>query len=304
MLSRVIEDNEMPSIVRATAINLLANQIDGQTLDLLIQSLSSREPLVQLAALEALQNTPVEMRMQLAQRFLSHPLKAFRMDAGRTLIPLRSELSERRRQDLDAAVNEYIESQRFNSDRGEGLFNLGGTLGQLGRLGDAEETFQIGLKQSPSFTPTYVNLSDLYRSQGRENEAERLLREGMELNPDDQALTAALGFSLVRANKPAEALEMLAQASQLAPEEPYYQYILGVALNSMNERERGIEILQKAHERFPGNREILIALATIHRDMGATEDALRYTHALLAISPSDGTARALLNQLDDGLVAE
>jgi len=304
MLSRVIEDNEMPAIVRATAINLLANQIDGQTLDLLIQSLSDREPLVQLAALEALQNIPVEMRMQLAQRFLSHPLKAFRMDAGRTLIPLRNELSERRRQDLDAAVNEYIESQRFNSDRGEGLFNLGGTLGQLGRLGDAEETFQIGLEQSPSFTPTYVNLSDLYRSQGRENEAERLLREGMELNPDDQALTAALGFSLVRANKPAEALEMLAQASQLAPEEPYYQYILGVALNSMNERERGIEILQKAHERFPGNREILIALATIHRDMGATEDALRYARALLAISPSDGTARALLNQLDDGLVAE
>ena len=126
----------------------------------------------------------------------------------------------------------------------------------------------------------------------------------MELNPDDQALTAALGVSLVRANKPAEALEMLAQASQLAPEAPYYQYILGVALNSMNERERGIEILQKAHERFPGNREILIALATIHRDMGATEDALRYAHALLAISPSDGTARAMLNQLDEGLVAE
>ena len=304
LLGRVIRNPEMPGIVRATALNLLANQIDSQTLNLLTQSLADDEPLVQLVALEALRNIPIEMRMQLAQRFLSHSLKVFRMDAARTLIPLRNQLSARRRQNLDAAIDEYIQSQHFNSDRGEGLFNLGSILAQLGRLGDAEEAFRVGLEQEPSFTPTYVNLSDLYRSQGREDEAEQLLREGVRLNQNDGALKTALGFSLVRTNQLTEALAMLARASELAPEAPYYQYVLGVALNSMNERERGLEILEEAHERFPGHRETLVALATIHRDGGETEDAVRYAHALLELSPSDATGRTLLDQLEGRSTSE
>ncbi len=296
-LLELINDPAAPAIVRATAVGLLSAQLDDAALDAIAQILLGEEPLVQLPALDALENIPLEVRVDLAQRFLTHPQRALRLTAARTLLPARSQLSERRQDDLDAAVEEFWAAQAFNGDRAEGLFNSGSTLVQLGRLDEAAAALETVIEREPFFTAAYINLADLRRRAGQEDEAESLLRAAIENNAQDPAGHFALGLSFVRSQQLPAALEALDRAASLAPDEPYYQYVTGVALNSTGEREAALQRLRDVHARFPGHRDTVLALATIHRDGGELDAAQIYARRLLTLSPADAAARALLDEV-------
>jgi hypothetical protein len=56
-------------------------------------------------------------------------------------------------------------------------------------------------------------------------------------------------------------------------------------------------VLEKAHQRFPGDRAILQALATMARDRGDRAKALAYAEQLVAAAPDDPNGQALLKEL-------
>ena len=84
---------------------------------------------------------------------------------------------------------------------------------------------------------------------------------------------------------------------RLAPDVPRYVYVYGVALHSFGDPARGIAVLEQARQRFPGDRAILQALATMARDRGDRAKALAYAEQLVAVAPDDGQAEALLKEL-------
>jgi predicted CXXCH cytochrome family protein len=297
LLTRVIDDREVPAIVRATAIELLARQLDDGGIAVLERVLGGDEPLVQLAALDALPSVPPALRVRLAQRFLTESPQALRIAAARGLLPVRNELSEARRADLDAALAEYVAVQRFSAERVEGLMNLGGLQAERGELDAAAASYAQALDVDAETTVAYVNLADLERQRGREAEAERWLRTGLARSPTDPALALGLGLSLVRSGRAEEALAMLRQASESGGGDPYYRYVYGVALHSSGERAAALDVLRATHERFPGHAPTLVALATMSRDAGDLERARDYAQRLLDLSPADPTARALLAEL-------
>lgn len=296
-LAELVTDPAMPSIVRATAVRLLAQQLDDDTLNTIDDALRVEEPLIQLAALDALEGLPPEARVQLAQRFLTHELRALRITAARILLPARAELSQRRSADLDIALTEYREAQLFNGDRAEGLVNWASTLVQLGQTEEAESYFQNAIDRAPIFTAAYTNLADLYRLRGDEAAARTLLQQAVANNPEDPGAHFALGLSHVRAGSPEDAFAEIETAAMLAPDIPYFQYVVGIALNSNGDQEGATEKLKQVHERFPGHRDTLLALATIHRDGGDLTEAEVYARLLLALSPSDSVAQRLLNEV-------
>ena len=59
-----------------------------------------------------------------------------------------------------------------------------------------------------------------------------------------------------------------------------------------------IEVLQRAYAQHPYDREILIALATIHRDEGRMREAIRFARELTALNPDDPNYQALLAELE------
>jgi len=298
LLRRVIEDELQPAIVRATAVSLLANQIDASTFELIQDAANSSDPLVQLAAIDATQALPLTLRVDYAQRFLTSTLKSHRIAASRSLLAARAELSSSRQRDLDAALAEYAEVQRFNSDRGEGLLNAAALAAELGQFDLAEATYRQSLEREPAFSASYVNLADLYRTAGRERDAEEVLNAGLEVNPDDAGLSLALGLSLVRSGRLEEALAQLGNAVDNDPDSPYYAYVQAIALNSTGEADRAVELLRATHERFPGHRDTLLGIATILRDAGRTDESLDYARRLVALSPSDQVARSLVAELE------
>jgi tetratricopeptide (TPR) repeat protein len=262
------------------------------------QSACDGSPLVRLAAIDALAAVPIGTRVDLVQRFLSDPAAELRMAAARVLVPARDALTEPRRRDLDAALAELTAVQEFNSDRVEGLLNLGNLQTEMRRVADAEATYERALEQHPEFAPVYVNLADVYRSSGRESDAEALLRRGIEMDPQEPSLHHALGLSLVRSNRLEDALTSLRDANELGRQEPLYAYVYGVALNSTGGTDEALAILADAHDRFPGYAPLLVVLASIHRDAGNLEAARNYVLRLLELTPSDSGVRALAAELD------
>ena len=300
-LAELVDDPAAPAIVRATALSLLSAQLDDRGFQAVEAILREDDPLVQLAALDLAGSIQPEERAALTQRFLTHPLRALRLAAAQALVDSRGQLSERRQSDLDAAMEEYWAAQRFNADRAEGLFNSGSTLARLGRLDEATTTLETVIEREPYFTAAYINLADLLRRSGQEDQAEALLHRAIANNSEDPAGHYALGLSLVRSGQLTEAMAALQEAAGLAPDEPYYQYVIGIALNSTGERESALEQLREAHARFPGYRDVLVALATIHRDGGEFEETRRYAERLLELSPADAVARALIEELNAGV---
>ncbi len=298
LLRQVAENMEQPAIVRATALSLLALQMTGTDVDLVSLAIDDADPLVKLAALEALQGIPPERRFERAQSLLTDPRLALRTAAARALLPARGQLSERRQSDLDAALAEYAQIQQFNSDRAGGLFNMGTLMTELGRAEESARLYLAAIAREPGFSAAYVNLAELYRGLGREPQAEATLREGLVVTPNDAGLHFALGLALVRADRIDEAIMALRAAVANAPDVPHYAYVLGVALNSTEQSAAAITTLRLAHTRFPAHRDTLFALTTMLRDAGEIDAAREHAQRLIALVPSDAEVRALLAELE------
>jgi tetratricopeptide (TPR) repeat protein len=92
-------------------------------------------------------------------------------------------------------------------------------------------------------------------------------------------------------------LSQFEKAARLRPQDPSYSYIYGLALNSSDKTPQAITVLEFAHRRHPKNGQILQALATINRDIGRRDDAIRYAEQLVALAPEEPEARQLLEHL-------
>jgi Flp pilus assembly protein TadD len=92
-------------------------------------------------------------------------------------------------------------------------------------------------------------------------------------------------------------VEALAKAAGLAPDDARYAYVYGVSLHALGDRSGGLDVLARAHQRHPQNGELLAALATMHRDEGNREQALKYALLLAEVTPGDPEVQTLIEEL-------
>ena len=291
-----------PSIVRATAFSLLERHFTGDAVPVVRRALGDDDPLVRVAAVSALGLIPPEARLELAMPLLTDPVRAVRLEAARVLAPTPVDrLSGGQRATLTRMLNEYRASQLVNADRAEAHLNLGVLDAQLGRYDDAERSYRTALRMNAAFSATHLNLADLYRQQGRDSEGEVVLREALTLAVDPAPIEHSLGLLLVRQRRLPEALRMLHRAAERRPDLPRYAYVYGVALQSSGDMDAALKVLLAAHERHFDDRDLLIALITMHRDAGMRDTALEFAHRFVEVSPRDPVARQLLGELEDSV---
>jgi tetratricopeptide (TPR) repeat protein len=238
------------------------------------------------------------MRVALIQRFLNADRLVLRTLAARALQPVREQLSARRQADLDAAIAEYLDVQRFNSDRPEGMLNLANFELDRGRVTEAEDLYREAIARYPQHPAIYANLADLYRLTDRAEDSEATLREGLAASPGTADLELALGFAIVRRGAPEEALAHFRSAAGLAADDPYYSYVRAIAENDVGNAATALELLRATQQRFPGHGATLFALATMLRDAGDFDAARDYASRLVAVLPGDADALSLLRDLE------
>ena len=256
-LLALLRDHDQPAIARATAAMALRDWLSPQTLEALSDALSDTDPLVRMAALEALERAPLAARWQLAQHLLRDPVRTVRALAASTLadVPL-DRLAPSERADFERASDEFLAAQRQNADDPAAHVNMGNFYAARRQLDRAEHAYRETLAFDPNWVPAYVNLADLLRSQSRDPEGEQVLRAGIARLPQAAALHHSLGLLQVREKDMKAALTSLQRAAELAPEETRYSYVYAVALHSAGRTHEALDLVDKSLQRAPGNRAL------------------------------------------------
>ena len=285
-LAALAGDISSPTIARATALASLGPYLTQARLDQVNKALAADDPMLRLAALQALEAVPLQARIQLAFPVLSDPVRAVRIEGARLLAGLHpGDLTAVQWEQLEQGIAEYIDAQMVMAERPEAQLNLGNLYAARGELSHAVAFYQAATELNPAFTPAYVNHADLRRSMGEEAKVEALLRLALEKVPNSSDIYHALGLSLARQKRNSEALEALEQAASLSPDNARYIYVYAVALNSSGDNDKAILVLQDAHHRFPANTNILSALVAFHRDAGNFAAAGIYAEKLQDLLP-------------------
>jgi len=297
-LAKLAKDTTSPNIVRATALTELHRYLSPASIDAVKFGLSSSDPMIRAAALDALEAVEPGVRLQLAFKLLNDPVRAVRIKAITILASApKDRLTAGQQTVFEKVIDEYITAQLSNADRPESHLNIGLLYAQLGQFDEAESTYQRAIRLQPSFVPAYVNLADLYRLQGKDDEGELLLRKALKLSPQNAEVYHALGLLLVRKKRISEAVEALEKSAKLSPNNPHYSYVYAVALNNVGKTSQALKVLNEAHARHPNDREILYALVTFNRDMGNLDMARNYAEKLIELSPNDPSVKSLVNEL-------
>ena len=298
LLANLAKKETQPEIVRASALSLLERYAGPSTLEAMTLGLHDKEPLVRIGALRALETIAPKNRSAIAQHLLTDKIRAVRIEAGRRLASVPADsLSPSEQKKLNQAVEEYLQAQWAIAERPEAHLNRGLVFMDRERLTEAEEAYQMALKQDETFFPALVNLADLYRLQNRDREGEATLRKALILAPDNADVLHALGLVLVRGGKKNEALGMFEQASKFGPENFRNGYVYAVALSSDGKNTQALKVLEETYQRHPNHPQLVFFLASLYRDEGNRSKALQFAETLLALVPQDPGARQLMESL-------
>jgi tetratricopeptide (TPR) repeat protein len=294
-LAEVATDAAQPAIVRASALRRLGTM--GAYDAVAVQrAVADTDVLVRLAAAGVGSIVPPESRGALVS-LLDDPNRAVRVEAARVLAEARVSLPAEAQAAWQRAAAEYVATLRFNADRPESNVALGGFHAVLGQTEQAEAAFAAALRIDPAFEPAYVNAADVLRAQGREAEAVAMLERGLQQAPGGASLHHALGLARVRMRQAEAALQSLRRATELAPDVPRYAYVHAVALHSTGRPTAAIALLEQAFQRWPGDRDIGLALASYQAGAGHLEAARRTVTMLRERFPSDADVESLADQL-------
>jgi predicted CXXCH cytochrome family protein len=297
-LAAVLQDRGQPNIIRATAAGMLADHPDPVLESSLPRALSDEDALVRREALTALHLFAPPARARLAAPLLDDPVRIVRIEAASALAgEPEAALSADARAAFDQAAQEFLAVQAYNADRPEAAMLSAGFRARRGQTDVAERGYRSVLATDPGYVPAYLNLADLYRAAARESDAEATLRAGLVAAPDNAMLHHALGLALVRGGQMELALSKLARAAELAPEETRYAYVHAIALNDAGDAPAALEALDTALEHAPESRELLLAAATISRDLGRPAEALRHARRLAQLYPDDAGAQSILAEM-------
>ncbi len=299
-LMQLAQDATSPAIARATAVNELQRYPSREALPTLQHALSDPDPLMRMAALESLLSFPPPVRAQLALAHVDDPVRNVRIKAARAVASLPDNLLDpAQREARDRAFAFWLDAQAVNADRPEPHFDIGIVYAERGDAAKAESEFRLAMKRQADFVPAYVNLADLYRSQGREDEASAVIEEGLKAAPAHASLLHAKGLALVRAGKTPEALAWLKRATDAAPDSARFAYVYAVALQSSGQIDAAKSVLAKALKVSPYDPALLFTLAAIERDAHDWVAARGYAERLLAVAPASGDAQQLKQSIEE-----
>lgn len=298
-LAGLVGDTAEAAIVRGTAAALLG-RVPGSRADRALRAaLTDPEPLVRLGALGALAGPAVQSHWRAAYHLLADPVAAVRLEAASRLafVPAEAATPEETAA-IDSAIEDYVRSQLVNAERPEAHLNIAAARLGRGNLGEARAALERALALDPTFVAAYANLADLHRAVGDDAGAGAVLERGLLVAPDDPGLLHALGLSWVRSGDMAGALDLLRRAYEAAPENPRFGYVYAIALSSTDSSDTAIQVLRDVLEDSPFDRDALLALATISRDQGRRDEALRTARRLGELWPNDPATAQLLAELD------
>jgi len=224
------------------------------------------------------------------------------MEAARILAPIpREHLDPQQGRALDAALQEYRDTQLALADTPEALLNLGVLETALGDEAAAEAHYVRAIDIAPEFVPARVNLANLFNRTERNQMAEQQLRAAIGYEPEAGELYYSLGLLLVEEQRLTEAAGLLKTATDLLPRRARVQYNYALLLQKLNRRDEAEAALKRAYDLDSQGSDIVYALVIFYTQDENWQEALVYARKLQALDPDNPGAARLIQQLQRAL---
>ncbi len=283
--SNLSENGGHSPIVRATALQLLSEYMNGLSHSALLNGIKDSEPLVRQAAATGLQASSESDRISALVPLLSDSLLAVRIAAVNGLITASPLLPGSARSLYQSALMESRIALEANAFFPGGRFNLGQLHEKLGNKDSAVLAYSAALKMDNRFIPARINLALLLDRMGRAEEAEGQFRTCIKLNPEYADAYYYLGLILAGQNKLDSAAQLLDKAGHKLPRNARIQYNLGLILQKLNRMDEAVTALQNAIAISGEDPEYLYTLAWLYTISKKWNKAMEVLPRLAAVAP-------------------
>ncbi|MFT5397194.1 MAG: putative CXXCH cytochrome family protein [Gammaproteobacteria bacterium] len=257
-LSHVAQNINNADIIRASALERMNGYSDKNTIVAIARGVRSPDENVRVGAVRGAEGLQLPERWRILSPLLTDKVLAVRTETARVLMPLWQSLSPQQQDQLSPALEEYLEVQNFNSDRGFSHTNKANVFVYQQKYQQAEQAYKTSIRIEPYFANAYVNLADLYRRLNQNDKSLKTLMTGLQKIPDVGNLPYSIGLAYIRNKKIDKAVEYLDKATKIEPNNTQFLYVLGLALESI-EPEKAQQAIQKAYQ-VGGNPQHLYAL--------------------------------------------
>ncbi len=299
-LVRIADSNLHAPIVRATALQLLADTPRPDGVAALRRATASDEALLRRTAAACLPLNNGDDADRLLP-LLSDPVKAVRMAAVSRLAAVpRERMQPYQQEAFDAALEEYRASMAYELDFPSSSFNLGNLEVALGNADAAERYYRQALAIDDLLLPAKVNLAVLLSQLGRNDEAATLLREVVRDYPDNADALYSLGLLEVEMGRPEVALDLLQRAARLNQGDARLQYNLGLLSQQMGRPDDAGRALRRAMEIEPDRLDYMHAWADHLFRRGRLDEARAVADRMIALYPDQPIGHQLRDMIDRG----
>lgn len=299
LLRDVIDDRDMPAIVRATAIELLAQYAGPENLKLLNKSLDDRSPMVRGAAVRQIPLPPPDTRgldpvqqaaanpwNQTRGRFVKEvsPLlddhaRSVRLAAANRLIDAADELTNSGfRSALDEAIAEFRQAQQMHLDRAPAHLSLAGLATRLGDLPAAIRSLRNAIEREPYLT-------------GPRGELARLLDVSQQAPQEARELRQ-------------QEADLLARDATLLPNDPGPHYRRGMLLYLLGELDDARRELVEACRLGPNDYQNWMALALICERQERWREAISALERMVQLQPENPAAGLIYQRIQQTLAQQ
>jgi Flp pilus assembly protein TadD len=283
-LSYIAQNKNEAAIIRASALERLTQYPSQNSLVAVARGAKDPNELIRVGAVTGAELFPVDVAWRVVSPLLEDDVLAVRVEAAASLSRFWQQLTPAQKQQLQPALNEYIDVQHYNSDRAAGRVSLGNVYVNQGRLDEAEQAYLGAIMVEPYSSSGYVNLADLYRVQKKDLQAQQLFDKGIAAGAADSTLHYAYGLNLVRQQAYEGATEQLKQAAELDPQNAQYWYVLGLASRE-SDKALSVKALGSAYQ-LTNNPQYLYALCDVMID-AKHSSANRCLQQLQKVAPQE-----------------
>ncbi len=297
-LKAMLKDDEIPEIIRGSGYSLLSNYPNESTAELIKIGTLSPEPLVRLGAVQGSTFIPLDIRFAILSPLLSDEYRAIRVETVRALSDLQLEAIDKSNQQqyLDAE-KEFLIAQNQTTWRGEGNFNLGLFQSAKANAPLAEQHYLDAIRIDPYFPASYINLADVYRTQGKTQQNAEMIDRGLSVLPENADLNFSKALHLIRIKQQNEALEFLGNAVKFAQNNAYYSYVYAVALNDLGNTDKSLEVLLAAYKLAQNDGNLNMMLLNHYSNIENWDEALKYVERLSVLFPENEMINRALSDI-------
>jgi len=296
-LVHLSQDQLRPVVARATAVDLLASYPSPAARAAVEKALADPEPLVRATAVQRLPVDDPKTLAHLLGALIQDPIRWVRDEAAARLAGAPALwLTEAQRKAHVAALDEYIDGQRYMADLPSGPYDLGNLYAALGRPQDAERQFRRAIDIDDQFYMAKTNLAILLATGGRIDEAEKLLREVHAAQPRQASVAFNLGLLLAEEGNRDEAERMLRAALVADPRMAAAAFNLAVLVGEKRLAE-AVPLARKAATLRPDVPRYAWTLAFFLERLGDLRGAAEILEAILRMHPEYSDTYGLLAEV-------